>query len=46
MAEIFEVKALEEMPKALNYLIKKVDSLQETVNTLDTNSRPVNHLDG
>jgi len=34
MTEVFEVKALEEMPRALNYLIKKVDNLQETVNTL------------
>jgi predicted DNA-binding transcriptional regulator AlpA len=34
MTELFEVKTLEEMPKALNFLIKKVDSLQETVNTL------------
>jgi predicted DNA-binding transcriptional regulator AlpA len=34
MTELFEVKTLEEMPKALNFLIKKVDNLQETVNTL------------
>ena len=34
MTEFFEVKSLEEMPKALNFLIKKVDNLQETVNTL------------
>ena len=34
MEDKFQVKSLEEMPKALNYLIKKVDSLQETVNTL------------
>ena len=34
MTELFEVKTLEEMPKALNFLIKKVDNLQ------------VNHLDG
>ena len=31
MTEFFEVKSLEEMPKALNFLIKKVDNLQETV---------------
>ena len=34
MTELFEVKTLEEMPKALNFLIKKVDNLQETVITL------------
>lgn len=34
MTETFQVKSLEEMPRALTYLIEKVDSLQETVNTL------------
>ena len=34
MTEIFEVKALEEMPRAFNYLIEKINNLQETVNTL------------
>ncbi len=34
MEEKFQIKSFEEMPGALNYLIKKVDSLQETVNTL------------
>ena len=34
MTETFQVKSLEEMPRALTYLIEKVDSLQETVNKL------------
>ena len=34
MTETFQVKSLEEMPRALTYLIEKVYSLQETVNTL------------
>lgn len=34
MTETFQVKSLEEMPRALTYLIEKVDSLQVTVNTL------------
>ena len=34
MEEKLQVKSLEEMPKALSYLIEKVDSLQKTVNTL------------
>lgn len=29
MTETFQVKSLEEMPRALTYLIEKVDSLQE-----------------
>ena len=29
MTELFEVKTLEEMPKALNFLIKKVDNLYD-----------------
>ena len=34
MCDIYEVKTLEEMPKALSYLINKVESLQQEVNTL------------
>ena len=34
MNEYYTVNSLEEMPKALSYLIEKVDSLQKTVNTL------------
>lgn len=34
MTETFQVKSLEEMPRALTYFIEKVDSLQETVNNL------------
>ena len=34
MTELFEVKTLEEMPKALSYLINKVETLQKDVNTL------------
>ena len=34
MNENYTVNSLEEMPKALSYLIEKVDSLQKTVNTL------------
>lgn len=34
MQNYYQVKSLEEMPKALTYLIEKVDSLQKTVNTL------------
>ena len=34
MTELFEVKTLEEMPKALYYLINKVETLQKDVNTL------------
>ena len=34
MCDIYEVKTLEEMPKALSYLINKVETLQQEVNTL------------
>ena len=34
MQDYFQVKSLEEMPRALTYFIEKVDSLQKTVNTL------------
>ena len=34
MKETYFVHSLEEMPKAFNFLIEKVNSLQETVNTL------------
>lgn len=34
MIETYKVNSLEDMPKALSYLIEKVDSLQQTVNTL------------
>ena len=34
MCDIYEVKTLEEMPKALPYLINKVETLQQEVNTL------------
>ena len=39
MTETFQVKSLEEMPRALTYLIEKVDSLQETVNNLRKKGR-------
>ena len=39
MEEKLQVKSLEEMPKALTYLIEKVDSLQETVNNLRKKER-------
>lgn len=39
MTETFQVKSLEEMPRALTYLIEKVDSLQETVNNLRKKER-------
>ena len=39
MIETFQVKSLEEMPRALTYLIEKVDSLQETVNNLRKKER-------
>ena len=34
MCDIYEVKTLEEMPKALSYLINKVETLQQDVNNL------------
>ena len=39
MQEFFQVKSLEEMPRALTYLIEKVDNLQETVNNLRKKER-------
>ena len=39
MTKTFQVKSLEEMPRALTYLIEKVDSLQETVNNLRKKER-------
>jgi predicted DNA-binding transcriptional regulator AlpA len=39
MAEIYEIKTLEEMPKALSYLINKVETLQQDVNNLRKKER-------
>ena len=39
MCDIYEVKTLEEMPKALSYLINKVETLQQDVNNLRKKER-------
>lgn len=36
MKEFLQVNSLEEMPRALSYLIERVDSLQKTVNIMQT----------
>lgn len=47
MNETYQVKSLEEMPRALSYLISKVEALQQDVNNLRKREREqVNHLDG
>ena len=46
MNETYQVKSLEEMPRALSYLISKVEALQQDVNNLPREREQVNHLDG
>lgn len=46
MTETFQVKSLEEMPRALTYLIEKLTVFRRQSTHCDTNSRPENYLDG